>query len=261
MNDILIQALRKILAALIRVLLRNGFAYGDFDRVARQCYVDVAFKHLAQNNQKQTVSTVAILTGLNRKEVKRLHELDASNEQKNSQNYNRCIRVIGGWLNDELFLTEKGTPADLAQDGENSFSALVKKYSGDMPVVAMEKALISSGNISVKDKQVRLLNHAYVPSDDPVEKLNILGSDTQQLIETIDFNLASDIADLRFQRKASNDQVDEDAIPKIQQFLRNKGQSFLEEIDWFLSQNENKADRSKQKKVSVSLFYHHNSNE
>ncbi len=258
MNKVLIKALRKILTSLIRILLRNGLAYGDFDKIARQCFVDVAFDEFSEKNKKQTVSNVSILTGLNRKEVKKLHELDEAEKDQSSQKYNRCIRVIGGWLNDDLFLNDQGLPKDLKVEGDKSFTTLVKKYSGDMPVVAMEKALTKSGNILVEDNRVRLLSHAYLLSDDPTEKISILGVDASELIETIDHNIGADSANLLFQRKASNIYVDEDAIPVIKQFLQRKGQTFLEEIDWLLSQHENKTELSKQKKVSVSLFYHDN---
>ncbi len=258
MNEILIKAVRKILTALIRILLRNGLAYGDFDKIARQCFVDVAFTDFKEPGKKQTISNVSILTGLNRKEVKKLYETDDTQKDQSSQKYNRCIRVIGGWLNDDLFLNEQGLPKDLNIEGKDSFTTLVKKYSGDMPVVAMEKALIKSGNILIRDNRVRLLSHAYLPSDDPSEKITILGSDASELIETIDHNIRADNEHLLFQRKASNIEVDADALPIIKKFLQRKGQTFLEEIDWLLSQHENKTDPDKQRKVSISLFYHDN---
>jgi len=256
MNGIMIKTVRKILTALIRILLRHGLAYGDFDKIARQCFVDVAYKDFSDPQKKQTVSNVSILTGLNRKEVKKLHELDDELKDVQSQKYNRCIRVIGGWLNDERYLNEDGLPEDLTFEGKHSFAELVKNYSGDMPVIAMEKALTKSGNIVVQNSRVRLLNHAYLPASDPVEKLTILGDDTSDLIETIDHNIQAKKTDLRFQRKALNHYVDQDSLPNIQHYLQRKGQAFLEEMDWFLSQNENNEDATKQHKVSVSVFYY-----
>ena len=172
--------LNKILSALIHTLLRNGMSYGEFDQIARKVFVDVAYRDFSQPQKKQTVSNVAILTGLNRKEVKKLHELDIDQPTSNSKQYNRSIRVIGGWINDPDFLHANGSPRDLDMEGDNSFSALVRKYSGDMPVAAMQKALVESANISIADdRKVRLLSRAYLPSNDPVEKLSILGTDTR----------------------------------------------------------------------------------
>jgi len=228
--------LKKILSALIHTLLRNGMSYGEFDQVARKCFVDIAYKDLLSSQKKQTVSNVAILTGLNRKEVKKLHELDADQSVSNSKQYNRSIRVIGGWINDPAFLRPDGAPKDLEYEGDDSFTALVRKYSGDMPVAAMQKALIESSNISITDdRKVRLLSHAYLPSDDPVEKLTILGT-------------------LHFQRKASNHKVPVDSIPAIKQYTQRKGQAFLEEVDLYLAQHESGDEETAE--LSVSVFYH-----
>lgn len=249
-------AVRNILTALFRTLLRNGMAYGEFDQIARKVYADVAFSDFAPTGKKQTVSNVAILTGLNRKEVKRMLELDNDQPDKTSRQYNRSIRVLGGWINDPEFLRADGLPRDLPYEGDNSFSSLVRKYSGDMPVVAMQKALTKSSNICItEDNQVRLLSHAYLPSDDPVEYINILGIDARQLIETINHNIIADSDDLRFQRKASNHQIPNEAIPAVKRFLARKGQSFLEEIDHYLTEHESEDD-SDSAELSIGVFYH-----
>ena len=247
--------LNKILSALIHTLLRNGMSYGEFDRIARKCFVDIAYRDFSSPQKKQTVSNVAILTGLNRKEVKKLRELDADQSTSNSKQYNRSIRVIGGWVNDPAFLRADGAPKDLEYEGDDSFTTLVRKYSGDMPVAAMHKALTESNNISITyDSKVRLLSHAYLPSDDPVEKLSILGTDTRQLIETINHNIAAKPEDLHFQRKASNHKVPIGSIPMIKQFTQRKGQAFLEEVDLYLAQHESEDEETVE--LSVSVFYH-----
>ncbi len=255
MQETLRNTLRKILMALAKTLLRNGMSYGEFDRIARESFVDVAFDEFAPRGKKQTISHVAILTGLNRKEVKKLHERDADQGELASQQYNRAVRVLGGWINDLRFLRKDGNPRDLEYEGQDSFSELVRQYSGDMPVAAMQKVLLSSNNIRfTDDNRLRLLSHAYLPSDDPEEKLKILGTDAAQLIETIDYNLTANEADLRFQRKASNPQVAPAAVPEIKQFLKRKGQAFLEEVDLYLAQHESNDEESVE--LSVSVFYH-----
>lgn len=241
--------------ALARTLLRNGVSYGEFDRVARKSFVDVAYRDFAPAGKKQTISNVAILTGLNRKEVKKLAELDVEQFSTGQRQYNRVVRVLGGWINDPRFLRKDGVPRDLDYEGRDSFSELVKHYSGDMPVAAMQKVLLNSANIKFTDDgRVRLMSHAYLPSNDPVEKLAILGTDTSQLIETIDHNLSAGEGDLRFQRKASNARISSGSIPEIKQFLNRKGQAFLEEIDLYLSQHESDDDSGVE--LSVGLFYH-----
>ena len=259
MSDIkqtLHKAVSSILTALFRTLLRNGIAYGEFDQIARKCFIDVAYREFGPTGKKQTVSNVAILTGLNRKEVKRMLELDQDQPDIANRQYNRSIRVIGGWVNDPDYQRTDGIPKDLAYEGEYSFSTLVRKYSGDMPVAAMQKALTKSGNICMtEDNQVRLLSHAYLPSDDPVEHIGILGTDTAELIDTINHNITADKQGLRFQRKASNHRVSREAIPAVKRLLARKGQSFLEEIDNYMTEHESD-DSDNTAELSISVFYH-----
>ncbi len=255
MQKTLHDSLRKILLAIVKTLLRNGMSYGEFDRIARKCFVDVAFRDFSPPGKKPTISNVAILTGLNRKEVKKLHEQDGSDADGDGRQYNRVVRVLGGWINDSRFLREDGNPRDLDYEGENSFSELVRDYSGDMPVAAMQKVLMRSGNIKYNgDNRLRLLSHAYLPSDDAEEKLAILGTDTGELIETIEYNLTAAPQDLRFQRKASNQNVAPEAIPDIKHFMQRRGQAFLEEVDLYLSQHESEQDSAVE--IGIGLFYH-----
>jgi hypothetical protein len=260
MQEILRITLRNILLALLPTLMRNGMSYGEFDQIARKCFVDVAYRDFCSTDKKQTVFNVAIITGLNRKEVKKPAEVDADRTEPGTKQYNRVVRVLGGWINDSRFLRKNGIPRDLEYEGKDSFSELVRLYSGDMPVGAIQKVLLGSDNINfTDDSKLRLLSHAYLPSNDPVEKLAILGADCSQLIETIDFNLSAAEEQLRFQRKASNPRVALTAIPKIKQYLRRKGQAFLEEMDLYLAQHETDDDPSVDH--SVSIFYHESEDE
>lgn len=231
----------RILKPLIRILLRNGIAYGIFADIARKIYVDSGFEEAKRRGQKQTVSNVSILTGINRKEVKRLKESLVFDTDNSLKKFNRMVRVLAGWQHDEEFLDSDHEPEDLLLAGEKgSFTNLVKKYSGDMPVVAMLNALIDSGNINVIDNgNIQLINPNYLPVTDSDQKLNILGIDTAEFINTIDHNISiAHPEDAWFQRKASNTQLRKDALAKIKQRINKKAQLLLEDIDADFSANE-----------------------
>ena len=250
-------AIIRILKPLIRVLIRNGIAYGTFADIARKVYVDSGFDEARRQGQKITVSNVSILTGINRKEVKRLKEALSFNTDNSLRKFNRIVRVIAGWQHDEEFMDRDSEPKDLLLEGtKSSFSNLVKRYSGDMPVVAMLNALIDSGNIRVIDNgRIQLINPNYLPDSDSDKKLNILGIDTAELIRTIDHNISvSKPEDAWFQRKASNTQVKIAALPKIKKRINKKAQQLLEDIDAELSQNESD-NKDECCAVSVGIYF------
>jgi hypothetical protein len=252
-------AVLKLLRPLVQVLLRHGMAYGSFAELARKAYVEEGFAYIKGSGKRPTVSSVSALTGLTRKETKRLRELDVVDDASSSQRYNRAIRVVSGWINDPRFLTGAGAPSVLPMEGEEaSFSALVKEYSGDIPPAAMLSVLQDSGTVAVDEHGVTLHARAYVPSATPVEKLEILGTDVAELIDTIGHNLDADPSERYFQRKVSNVLVHPDAVPAFREFSNRKSQMLLEEYHAWLSDNEvdPEADEGTEPRyVAVGIYY------
>jgi hypothetical protein len=221
------------------VLLRHGMAYGTFAELARKAYVDEGFEQVAASGKRPTISSVSALTGLTRKETKRLREQEVVGNEDSAQRYSRAIRVVSGWLSDSRFQTGTGAPAVLSMEGDGpSFSALVKHYSGDIPPAAMLSVLESSGTVEVEDNRVTLHARAYLPTATPAEKLEILGADVAELIASIDHNLAAGPEDRFFQRKVSNVRVHPEAVDEFRALCNRKSQELLEDYHRWLSSNE-----------------------
>lgn len=258
LTNTLTSSVLHLMRPLIRILLRNGVAYGTLAGWIRQVYVDVAFEDFAPEGKKQTVSRVSAITGLTRKEVKRLVDMDVSADASGQARYSRAVRVISGWLNDSRFHDEAGKPAVLPVDGKRkSFAVLVKEYSGDIPTKAMLSMLIEAGSVRVVQGKVRLVRHAYVPGSDAIEKIEILGTDVYELISTIDHNLTADPEELRYQRKVSYDNIDPVAVDKLKKLSYKKAQMLLEQLDRQYSQHELKNDSAdKGKYISLGIYYH-----
>ncbi len=229
-------ATRSILRPLVRVLLRNGIPYGAFADMARRVYVEVA-EEFAVPGKKQTVSRVATLTGLTRKEVTRIQAAGKAPLETHVERHNRPARVIGGWIRSKAYHDKRGRLADLPMDGDKrSFTALVREFSGDIPPRAIADELARVGAIEQRpDGTLRLLTRAYVPRGDRVEQLAILGTDVADLIRSIDHNLTSAPGETYFQRRVSYDNIPREALPAIAKKLSRKAQACLESLDGVLS--------------------------
>ena len=256
-NQILNESAQKILRPLIRVMLRNGVSCGSFEELVRKAYVDEAFAVGEKNQIKTTVSSVSAQTGLSRKEVKRLNEQAATQSDEIEQKYNRAVRVISGWVNEKRFTNAPGKAKTLTLDGEDdSFAALVKQYSGDIPTKAMLDLLLAADCVVVKDNKVNLIKHAYVPGKDSAEVIRILGADVNELINTIDFNLTAGESDKRFQRKVSTAVLNKNAVEAFTKIANKRSQDLLEELDAWLSQNEVAPDDENACYVSLGIYYY-----
>jgi hypothetical protein len=236
----LFAAILKLLRPLVRILLRNGVSYNTFADFAKWVYVDVASKEFGIKGRKQTTSRVSVITGLSRKEVMRVRKLSRPDDRKSAEKYNRAARVIAAWRRDKNFLDAKGRPALLPMSGPGaSFSELVKRFSGDIPVRATLDELTRVGAVKrLEDGRISLLTRTYVAESSDADKLHIMGTDVAHLISTIDHNLKSDSRGLLFQRKVAYDNLPDDALPLFRQYSAKKAQMLLENLDRWLAQHD-----------------------
>lgn len=255
----LAEAVDRLIRSLARILIRNGISFAAFTDWAKKAYVDIAFEDFAEPGRKQTVSRVSALTGLSRKEVKRLRELKPGADLEAGDRYNRAVRVISGWLNDTKFQAPDGKPAELAMDGDGAtFSSLVRAYSGDVTPRAMLSVLLEAGSVEIiNGGRLRLVRHVFIPGNDPTEKLHILGTDAGELIATIDHNLTSAPDALLFQRKVSSTRLDPAHAAEFRALSADRAQALLEELDAWLSRHEVGPDEPQQsaRYVSLGIYY------
>ncbi len=111
-------ALERVLRPLFRVVLRNHMSFKAFLDIAKHTYVEVATNEFHIPGKKQSISRIALLSGLTRKEVQRLLEAPAVNDSDAGERYNRAARVVAGWVRDADFSDAEGNPKVLSlQDG------------------------------------------------------------------------------------------------------------------------------------------------
>jgi|CXWL01.1.fsa_nt_gi hypothetical protein len=238
--QILATAVHTLLCPLVRILLRNGVSFKAFSEMAKQAYVEVAQKDFALPARKQTTSRLSILTGLTRKEVQQILSRPSGTKARGGESYGRAVRVISGWVRDIEFWDKDGNPSPLPIEGARvSFTELVKRYSGDMPVRAMLDELVRVGSAeTLKDGRVRLVSRGYVPQRGKADQLQILGADTADLLETLDHNIYHPEQRPRLQRKVMYDNVPAEAAEAFRAMAMKKGQDLLESLDSWLAQHD-----------------------
>ena len=260
MNKHLINSLLLLLKPLIGILNRNGIAFGDFSRLAKQAYIQETEKELIKSGEKPTTAKIAIITGLTRKDVASLRKNAVPMLKPNPQK-NRAVRVLSGWITDSAFSNKKGAPKELPIKGKtNSFEALVARYSGDMPYKSMLQELIRIGSVEkTGDDKVKLLRSVYIPSKEEAAKYTTLGDDVSLLISTIKHNILEVEQPSRYQRKVCYDQIPAKYITEFRQLADERSQQLLEELNDWLAQHDLdrhpdlKAD--KPMKIGLGIYY------
>jgi hypothetical protein len=244
----LIEAIRRaalrILHALVRVLLRHGVSFQAFSDLTKQAYVNVARDEFALPGRKPSISRISILSGLTRKDVRRLLSLPAQPDGEAGERHNRAARVVAGWIRDADFHAADGTPRALALEGHGSFSDLVRRHSGDVPARAVFDELERVGTVERDGSgNIRLLARVYIPRRSDLAKLAILGSDVSLLIGTIDHNL-QEPEQPRLQRKVMYDNLPIEAVEELRPLAERHAQQLIELLDAWMAQHDRDANPS-----------------
>lgn len=125
--------LEQLLTELAFVLLPRGITPERFSKLAHEAFIRAAAERSLLRNGRINRSKVAALTGLSRREIKRVLDLDTTSLEPDHSARTPSERVVQGWLIDPRFLTKRGHPKTLAIRGlGSSFQRLVKEYGGDI---------------------------------------------------------------------------------------------------------------------------------
>src|SRR5581483_3876060 len=118
----LLEALGKALEPVVLLLLKSGIGWKDFSDVAKEKFVTVATEAFGIRGRPTNASRVAILSGLDRREVARLRR-KAKNPHTTVQGYmSKPTQLLHAWYHDPRYLDSSGNPRDLEIEGEQEGS-------------------------------------------------------------------------------------------------------------------------------------------
>ena len=141
-----------VMRPIVRILLRYGIGYREFAEAVKTAFVDVASADFGLRGRPTNISRVAVMTGLTRKEVKRLRDKIASGDSKIEVKTTPLADVLHHWHAQAEFTDSSGRPLALPfTGGGTTFSELVKKYGGDIPAGAMRTEMKRVGVVVEND--------------------------------------------------------------------------------------------------------------
>ena len=237
----MIWAAANTLRPLVKRLLASGVPFGRLEARLRELFIEVAESELALPGRRQTDSRVSLLTGINRKEVRRIRAAEHGQPGPSSFSMNYATSLISRWLTDPQTVDRAGRPRPLPYQAERgpSFMKLARKVTADLaPRVLLDEVLRSGAAEMRPGNLVVLKSDAYVPKREPAEKLQILGEDPPELIETILRNIFSESPELLLQRKVYYDNLGSNAAKQVRAEMRREGERFLRRVNRLLAKHD-----------------------
>ena len=192
--------------------------------------------------KKMSKARIAIVTGLTRKEVHRLSTIDQKEQFALKTNFNRITRVLSGWPPDPDYTGPYGMPLEVRYDSDisndSTFIRLVQQYSGDMTPRAMLDELIRVGAVVETDQNwFKVVRREYVPNLLAPNFLERVGSGVHNFVTTIETNMQKEGPGKglfeRFVWRPGGIKASD--LPKFDEFVRDRCQGMLDEIDNWLS--------------------------
>ena len=259
-KDHLRHALSLMLKPLVRLLISQGVTHAEFAETAKEIYVETALRDFEVEG-KVNRSRIAILTGLTRKEVKNV--IDRTLESgPPDRTYSRPERVLTGWYSDPNYTGPYGIPLDLpyetSEPNDPSFVRLVRTYSGDMAPRQMLTELLRSGSVIEVDNRYKAVRRNFAPSALSPELIYRLGEIGYRVFSTAAKNIEiEERGSGYFDRLVyADDGCTNSVIELFDKYIKERGQSLLEELDVWFSTNS-KLNEPGEKRKGTGLYMVH----
>ena len=173
-SGIVIQAIRGVLKPLVRFMLSQGLTYTILIDLFKAIYVEVAMNEFKLEKKRQTDSRISLLTGVHRKDVKRLSELIEADAPP-PENVTLGAQLVAKWIGQPNYVNKQGRPIPLTrgakEGGEKSFEALVASVSKDIRSRAILDEWLRLGIVHMDANDcVCLDTEAFIPKQGFEEK-------------------------------------------------------------------------------------------
>lgn len=231
----LMHALRRVLLPLVRLMLARGIQYNVIAEMLKSLFVEVADKEFRLDSKGQTDSRVSLLTGVHRKDVKRLRHGAAHADKTALPPTSLGAQIIAAWNANPEYVDEEGVPKPLArfaQDGgELSFEALVRKISTDIHPRAVLDEWLRRGIAEINERnEVCLKAEAFIPEEGFEEKLFYLGHDLHDHASASVNNVLGAAAPM-LERCVHYDGLDAQAVAKLREFATRQSMRALRAVN------------------------------
>ena len=232
MYDALKSAALSILRPFVRYLITQGWTYGALAELLKFVYVgEVIALDERDGKPTPTDSRVSLLSGIHRKEVRRLREeLQAGSGQIALRHgANMSAQVVAAWVACEAYRDAQGEPRVLplrAAEPLPSFESLVRLVKADMRPRTVLDELLHAGVAELRGDAVRLARGGYV-SDLPEDRLAFMGAHIGDHLRATVHNLEGRAPYL--EQSVYFDDLPAKVVDGVREDLRHLGEQVLQE--------------------------------
>jgi len=229
----LVKALRRQLRPLVKFLMKSGITFPFLVDLLKELFVEVAEKDFKLDNKQQTDSRINFLTGIHRKDVKRLRDTNHTNSIPDSVSLG--AQLVASWIGTDQFLDSNNNPLPLPRlikhGGEQSFEALVTSVNKDIRSRAVLDEWLDLGIVTIdKQDRVRLNANAFIPERGYDEKAWFFGENMHDHMASASHNMLGERPPF-LDRAVFYDQLSQRSIDELRLISEQSGMRLLRKLN------------------------------
>jgi hypothetical protein len=224
----------RLLRPLVRLLIRSGITFPALMNMLRELYVNVAEYDFALPGKEQTDSRVSLLTGIHRKEIRRLRGAGAPVSTVPAS-LSRTSRILSQWLAAPEFTDTHGRPLPLPRTADRpsmpSFESLVVSVTRDVRPRAVLDEWLDRRIVTIDaEDRIVLAEMAVIPPGGSEPQLYYFGRNLHDHAAAAVANILN--AEPQFmERVVHYDGLSEELAKKLEQRSRELGGEVLREAN------------------------------
>ncbi len=227
-------ALRAILRPLVRFLIRHQIQHGYLSNLLKSLYIEVAETDFQLDRKRVTLSRLSLLTGIHRREAKRIRE-QVADEGGPPFSITLGAQIIARWMGEAPWLDDEGKPRVLPREASEqaapSFHELVRSVSVDLHPRSILDEWIRLGLVDCgDDDQVSLRSAGFVPAKGFDEKAHFIGRNVRDHMNAAFANLDSDAPPF-LERSTYYGSLPAGSVPELSRLAREAGQEALVRVN------------------------------
>ncbi|MDD5031043.1 MAG: DUF6502 family protein [Rhodoferax sp.] len=192
------QAVAQVLRPLARLMIGHGLQLMPMVELLKKALVEEAQQSYGLTDKTSSDTRVALLTGVHRKDVRRLREAPTTLDV-NAPMMPIAAAVVARWISEPRYLNANQTPRALARTvrrsnvGEPDFTTLVSEVSRDVGARAVLDELVRLGVVLLRDDGLaELVCAAFVPKEGLSESFHFLAANVSDHLASAVHNLTAD---------------------------------------------------------------------
>jgi hypothetical protein len=255
-----VRALRHLLRPLVRLMLAHQITLPYLSGLLKSVYLEVGETELSEGADPPSASQLSLLTGLHRKDIRRLRE-EPPDGFAPPASVSLGARLVARWIASPEFLDGRGRPRPLARSAEDPargpfFDELVESVSTDIRPRAVLDEWLRLGVVELDAQdRVRLASGAFVPSKGFDEKAHYFGRNLHDHLAAAVHNLAGEGAPL-LERSVYYDGLSEESMTELAELSEKLGMEALHTVNRrALALQRRDAQRGERLRMNFGIYF------